>query len=63
MSASRSPWWWPRAPALAEDALEAIALDIEPLPRGGGSRRARRDDGSLLFEATGSNRVDHADRR
>jgi carbon-monoxide dehydrogenase large subunit len=43
-------------PALAEDALEAIALDIEPLPPVAG-RDAARKDASILFEATGTNRV------
>ena len=42
--------------ALAEDALEAIALDIEPLPAVA-SRAASRADASLLFEARGSNLV------
>ena len=32
MSASRSPSWWRTTPALAEDALDAIAVDIEALP-------------------------------
>jgi aerobic carbon-monoxide dehydrogenase large subunit len=43
-------------PALAEDALEAIALDIEPLPPVA-DRDAARADASVLFEATGTNRV------
>jgi carbon-monoxide dehydrogenase large subunit len=43
-------------PALAEDALEAIALDIEPLPPVA-DRDAAREDASVLFEATGTNRV------
>ena len=42
--------------ALAEDALEAIALDIEPLPAVA-SRAASRADASLLFETCGSNLV------
>ena len=42
--------------ALAEDALDAIALAIEPLPAVA-SRAASRADASLLFEACGSNRV------
>ena len=32
MSASRWRWWSPRRQALAEDALEAIEVDIERLP-------------------------------
>jgi carbon-monoxide dehydrogenase large subunit len=42
--------------ALAEDALEAVAVDIEPLlalP----DRHAAAADASLLFESTGSNRA------
>jgi carbon-monoxide dehydrogenase large subunit len=42
--------------ALAEDALDAIALDIEPLPPVA-DRNAARADASLLFEAAGSNKV------
>jgi carbon-monoxide dehydrogenase large subunit len=42
--------------ALAEDALEAIKLDIEPLPPVS-DRDAARADESLLFEAAGSNLV------
>ena len=42
--------------ALAEDALEAIALDIEPLPAVA-DRNAARADQSLLFEAATSNTV------
>ena len=42
--------------ALAEDALDAIALDIEALPAVA-SRAASRADTSLLFEARGSNLV------
>jgi aerobic carbon-monoxide dehydrogenase large subunit len=38
----------------AEDALEAITLDIDPLPAVA-DRAAARSNGSLLFEATGSN--------
>jgi carbon-monoxide dehydrogenase large subunit len=40
--------------ALAEDALEAIAVDIEPLPAVV-DRDAARNGGALLFEHTGSN--------
>ena len=40
--------------AAAEDALEAIALDIDPLPAVADRAAARVND-SLLFEATGSN--------
>ena len=40
--------------ALAEDALEAIALDIEPLPAVI-DRDGARNGASLLFEHTGSN--------
>jgi aerobic carbon-monoxide dehydrogenase large subunit len=40
--------------ALAEDALEAIALDIEPLPPVA-DRDAANNDTSLLFEEIGSN--------
>ena len=42
--------------ALAEDALDAIVLDIEALPAVA-SRAASRADASLLYEARGSNRV------
>jgi carbon-monoxide dehydrogenase large subunit len=42
--------------ALAEDALDAIALDIEPLPAVA-SRAASRAGTSLLYEARGSNLV------
>src|SRR5262245_3138494 len=41
--------------AQAEDALEAIALDIEPLPVIGDPAASYRDD-VLLFEAAGTNR-------
>src|SRR5205814_10453261 len=40
--------------AQAEDALEAIAVDIEPLPAVADRRAAGRGE-SLLFEAHGSN--------
>ena len=50
MSASRSRSCWPKAPALAEDALDAIALDIETLPAVVDSAAARSND-ILLFEA------------
>jgi aerobic carbon-monoxide dehydrogenase large subunit len=40
--------------ALAEDALEAIAVDIEPLPAVADRARARKGD-ILLFEESGSN--------
>jgi len=40
--------------ALAEDALEAIILDIEPLPVVGDRDAASKDD-VVLFETTGSN--------
>src|SRR5216684_3433944 len=42
--------------ALAEDALEAIEVDIEPLPAVA-DRHAAESGASLLFEATGSNRA------
>ena len=42
--------------ALAEDALDAIVLDIEALPAVA-SRAASRADASLLYEARGSNLV------
>ena len=42
------------SPALAEDALAAIEVDIEPLPPVA-DRRASAEDASLLFEKTGSN--------
>jgi carbon-monoxide dehydrogenase large subunit len=42
--------------SLAEDALEAIVLDIEPLPPVA-DRDAARKDASVLFDATGTNRV------
>jgi len=40
--------------AIAEDALEAIAVDIEPLPAVADRDTARKND-VLLFEKTGSN--------
>ena len=40
--------------ALAEDALEAIVVDIEPLPAVASRDAARKDD-VLLFESAGSN--------
>src|SRR6516162_6601412 len=42
------------SPALAEDALAAIEVDIEPLPPVA-DRRASARDASLLFETAGSN--------
>ena len=42
--------------ALAEDALELIALDIEPLPPVA-DRAAAREGKSLLFEASGRNLI------
>ena len=42
--------------ALAEDALEAIALDIEALPAVADRETARKNE-SLLFEATGRNHI------
>ncbi len=42
--------------ALAEDALAAIAVDIEPLPALPDRHAAARDE-ALLFEAAGSNRA------
>jgi aerobic carbon-monoxide dehydrogenase large subunit len=42
--------------ALAEDALEAIVLDIEPLPPVA-DRNAARANASVLFDSTGSNHV------
>jgi carbon-monoxide dehydrogenase large subunit len=42
--------------AAAEDALEAIDVDIEPLPPVPDRAHARQGD-TLLFEATGSNRI------
>ncbi len=56
MSASRSRSWSPRRQALAEDALEAIEVDIERLPAVP-DRHAAASDESLLFEAGGSNRA------
>jgi aerobic carbon-monoxide dehydrogenase large subunit len=43
-------------PALAEDALEAITVDIEPLPALPDRHAAARGD-ALLFEGSGSNRA------
>jgi aerobic-type carbon monoxide dehydrogenase small subunit (CoxS/CutS family) len=50
--------------AMAEDALEAIGLDIEPLPAVAGHATAAKNS-SLLFETTGTNRslVFHARKR
>jgi carbon-monoxide dehydrogenase large subunit len=42
--------------ALAEDALEAIAVDIDPLPAVA-DRHAAADGSALLFEDSGSNRA------
>jgi aerobic carbon-monoxide dehydrogenase large subunit len=42
--------------ALAEDAMETIALDIEPLPPVA-DRDASRADAGVLFKSTGTNRV------
>jgi carbon-monoxide dehydrogenase large subunit len=42
--------------ALAEDALEAIALDIEALPAVADRATSRKNE-SLLFEATGRNHI------
>jgi carbon-monoxide dehydrogenase large subunit len=42
--------------ALAEDALDAIALDIETLPAVADRETARKNE-SLLFEATGRNHI------
>jgi carbon-monoxide dehydrogenase large subunit len=44
------------SPAIAEDALGLIDVDIEPLPAVGDSR-ASAADRSLLFEETGTNRA------
>jgi carbon-monoxide dehydrogenase large subunit len=44
------------SPAAAEDAIDAIDVDIESLPPVSDRERARQT-GSLLFEATGSNRI------
>jgi carbon-monoxide dehydrogenase large subunit len=44
------------SPAIAEDALALIEVDIEPLPAVGDSR-ASATDRSLLFEETGTNRA------
>jgi aerobic carbon-monoxide dehydrogenase large subunit len=44
------------SPALAEDALDAIVLEIDTLPAVA-SRAVARAGGSLLFEAQGRNRV------
>jgi aerobic carbon-monoxide dehydrogenase large subunit len=41
--------------AIGEDALEAVAIEIEPLPAVANWRTAQRDQ-SLLFESAGSNR-------
>ena len=42
MSASRSRWWWRRPRAQAEDALEAIEVDIERLAGAAGPSCGRR---------------------
>src|SRR6185369_637384 len=42
--------------ARAEDALEALDVEIDPLPAVAG-RQAAESGASLLFEATGSNRA------
>ena len=42
--------------ALAEDALDAIVLDIEPLPAVADRATSRKNE-SLLFEATGRNHI------
>jgi carbon-monoxide dehydrogenase large subunit len=43
--------------ALAEDALDAIAIDIEPLPAVGDRDKARKED-VILFETVGTNLPD-----
>jgi len=45
------------SPALAEDALEAIVADIEPLPVVADRDKARRED-VILFESVGTNLPD-----
>jgi aerobic carbon-monoxide dehydrogenase large subunit len=45
------------SPALAEDALEAIAVDIEPLPAIADRDKARKED-VILFETVGTNLPD-----
>ena len=54
MSASRSPSCWRTAPALAEDGVGAIALDIEELPPVPDRRASGRGE-ILLFEEAGTN--------
>ena len=44
-------------PELAEDALEAIEVDIEPLPAVADRDKARRED-VILFETVGTNLPD-----
>jgi aerobic carbon-monoxide dehydrogenase large subunit len=44
-------------PALAEDALEAIAVDIEPLPAIADRDKSRKED-VILFETVGTNLPD-----
>lgn len=44
-------------PALAEDALEAISVDIEPLPAVADRGKARKED-VILFETVGTNLPD-----
>ena len=53
MSASPWPWWWRTAAALAEDAAEAVVIDIAPLPAV--ADRAAAESGPPLFAQTGSN--------
>jgi aerobic carbon-monoxide dehydrogenase large subunit len=45
------------SPALAEDALEAVAVDIEPLPAIANRDKARQED-VILFETVGTNLPD-----
>ena len=54
MSASRSPSCWRDSPALAEDGVGAIALDIEELPPVPDRHASGRGD-ILLFEEAGTN--------
>ena len=44
-------------PALAEDALEAISVDIEPMPAVADRDKARKED-TILFETVGTNLPD-----
>ena len=48
-------WSWPRSRYLAEDALEQISVDYDPLPVVADAEEARRSDTTLVHDEAGSN--------